>query len=77
MHFKQPRVSAVNRMPTRTFTTEKKYNNNKADSFFRLSFNVYINVDTKERAGEREINEQRRPVSLEEKRKHFIAVVKK
>ena len=30
-------------MATWTFR-EKKYNNNKADSFFRLNFNVYIDV---------------------------------
>ena len=31
-------------MATRRTFREKKYNNNKADSFFRLNFNVYIDV---------------------------------
>ena len=75
LRFKHPRVSEVNRMATRTFR-EKKYNNNKADSFFRLNFNVYINVDRRERARARD-KKQRRPISLEEKRENFIAVVRK
>ena len=29
---------------------EKKNNNNKAESFFGLNFNVYINVDGREKA---------------------------
>ena len=29
---------------------EKNNNNNKAESFFRLSFNAYINVDNREKA---------------------------
>ena len=61
-------------MATRTFR-EKKYNNNKADSFFRLNFNVYINVDKRERARARD-KKQRRSISLEEKRENFIAVVR-
>ena len=74
--FKHPRVSGVvNRMATRTFR-EKKYNNNKADSFFRLNFNVYNNVDKRERA-RRSNKKQRRPSSLEEKRENFIAMVRK
>ena len=44
MHFKYPRVSAVNRIATRTFRDKKKNNNNKADSFFRLNLNVYVVV---------------------------------
>ena len=63
-------------MATGTFT-QKKYNNkNKADYFFRLNFNVYINVDKRERARARD-KKQRRPISLEEKRENFIAVVRK
>ena len=78
MHFKDPRVSAVNYMATRTFR-EKKYNNNKADSSFRLNFNVYIDVKwITEKELEREIKKtQRRPISLEEKRENFIAAVRK
>ena len=47
-----------------------------AVSFFRLNFNVCINVDNRERAGARDKN-QRRPISLEEKPKKFIAAVRK
>ena len=36
-------ITYTNRMATRTLR-EKKYNNNKADSFFRLNFNVNIDV---------------------------------
>ena len=68
-------------MATQTFR-EKKYNNNKADSFFRLNFNV--NIDVKwitENELEREIKKrkkkQRRPISLEEKHDNFIAAVRK
>ena len=42
----------------------------KAKSFLGLNFNVYINVDNRERtraALEREIKKQRRPISLENK----------
>ena len=53
LKFKHTRVSAVNRMATRTFR-EKKYNKNKADSFFQLNFNVCINVDNRERARARD-----------------------
>ena len=44
-----PRVSAVNRKVIRTFR-EKKKNKNKAESFFQLNFNVYINLGNRERA---------------------------
>ena len=67
-------------MATRRTFREKKYNNNKADSFFRLNFNV--NIDVKwitENELEQEIKKkkQRRPISLEEKRDNFIAAVRK
>ena len=77
MHFKPPRVSAVNRMrmAIRTFT-EKKYNNNKADSFLKINFNVYINVDNRERARAGD-KKQRRPSLLEEKRENFIAAMRR
>ena len=74
-----PRVAAVNCcMATRTFR-EEKYNNNKVDSFFRLNFNVYIDVKwTTEKELEREIKKtQRRPISLEEKRENLLAAVRK
>ena len=60
MHFKHPRVLAVNRMATRRTFREKKYDNNKADSFFRLNFNVYIDVksDNTEKELEREIRKK-------------------
>ena len=83
MHFKHPRVLAVNRMATRRTFREKKYNNNKADSFFRLTFNVYIDVKwiTKKELGretkKNKTKKQRRPISLEEKRENFIATVRK
>ena len=48
LHFKYQRVSAVNRIATRNFRDKKNHNNN-ADSFFRLNFNVYIDVDNRER----------------------------
>ena len=46
------RVSVVNRIASRAF--RDKNNNNKADSFFRLNFNVYIDVDNAEKELERE-----------------------
>ena len=52
LHFKHLRVSAVNRKASRAF--RDKNNNNKADSFFRLNFNVYIDVNNGERARARE-----------------------
>ena len=72
-------ITYTNRMAIRTLR-EKKYNNNKADSFFRLNFNV--NIDVKwitENELEQEIKKkkQRRPISLEEKRDNFIAAVRK
>ena len=63
LHFKYPRVSAVNRIASRNFRDKIK-NINNADSFFRLNFNVYIDVDNRERA--RDKKKQRRPISLEE-----------
>ena len=44
-----PLVSAVNHMASRTFGW-KKQQQRKNESFFRLNFNVYINVENKERA---------------------------
>ena len=69
MHFKQPRVIAVN--PIVSLTYRDKNNNNKADSLFRLNFNVYIDVQwLTEKELERD-EKQRRPISLEEKHKKF------
>ena len=62
LHFKQPRLFAVNRMATRTF---REKNNNKVESFFRRDFNVFIDVDNRERGRARD-NKQRRIISLEE-----------
>ena len=55
---------------------EIKTTTTKADSFFRLNFNVYIDVDNKQRARAKDKN-QRRPISLEEKHNTFIAAVRK
>ena len=55
---------------------EIKTTTTDADSFFRLNFNVYINVDNRERARAR-VKNQRRPISLEEKQKKIIAAVRK
>jgi len=63
-------IRPLNRMATRTFT-EKKYNNNKDDSFFRLNFNVFLNVDNRERAEERD-KKTKRP-----NRENFIAAVRR
>ena len=61
-----------------TFRDKKNNNNNKADSFFRLHFNVYIDLDNCEKELEWEIkNKGIRPISLEERHANFIAVVKK
>ena len=74
LHFKQPCVSAVNRITSRPF--RDKNNNNNYDSFFRLGFNVYINVDNRERARARD-KHQRIPISLEEKQKNYRGGEKK
>ena len=71
LHFKHPHVSAVNRMATRTFREEKN-SNNKADSFFRLDFNVYTDVDSRERARARDKTNKKK-----EKHENFIAAVRK
>ena len=69
MHFKHPRVFAVN--PIVSLTFRDKNNNNKADSLFRLNFNVYIDVQwLTEKELERD-KKQRRPISLKEKHKKF------
>ena len=49
-------------MATRTF---REKNNNKVESFFRRDFNVFIDVDNRERGRARD-NKQRRIISLEE-----------
>ena len=50
----------------------KNNNNKKAESFVRLNFNVYINVENRERAKARN-TQQRRPISLEEKTSEFYS----
>ena len=57
-------------------TKQNNNNNEKAESFVRLNFNVYINVDNRERAKARN-TQQRRPISLEEKHQNFTAAVRK
>ena len=75
MHFKHQRVSAVNRIASRPFR-DKRPGTTNAGSFFRLHFNVYIDVDNRERDGARNKN-RRRPISLQEKQRNFIAAVRK
>ena len=62
-----------------TLTFRKRKNNNEAESslesFFRLNFDVYLDVDNKARA--RAKDKQRKPISLEEKREIFIGAVRK
>ena len=53
----------------------KNNNNKKAESFVPLNFNVYINVENRERAKARN-TQQRRPISLEEKHQNFTAAVR-
>ena len=53
--------SAVRRLIT-THTFREKKKNNKADSFFQVHFNVYIDVYNRERARARD-KKQRRPIS--------------
>ena len=51
LHFKYVRVSAVNRIATRTFTDKKQQQQQQQSRFFlSLNFNVYIDVDNRERA---------------------------
>ena len=50
---------------TATYTLEEKKNEHKAESFRRLNFNVFIDVDDRHR------------LTLEEKYEIFIAVVRK
>ena len=56
-------IRPLNRMATLTFT-EKKYNNNKDDSFFRLNFNAFLNVDNRERAGARDKKQRDQNVKI-------------
>ena len=72
LHVKHPHVSAVNRLATRTFR-EEKTSNNKAGSFFRLDFNVYTDVDNRERAKARDKTNEKK----KEKQENFIAAVRK
>ena len=57
LHFKPPRLFEI------------KNNNNKADSFFRLNFHIclYIDVDNRERAREREKKSSRKSRKLWQK----------
>ena len=60
-------------MATRTFR-EEKTSNNKADSFFRLDFNVYTDVDNRERA---RAKDKKTREKKKEKHENFIAAVRK
>ena len=55
-------------MATWAFREKKNNNNknNKAESFCRLKFNVYINVNNRESPSARMKKKKGRPVSLEE-----------
>ena len=59
-------------MATRTFREEKN-SNNKAGSFFRLDFNVYTDVDNRERARARDKTNEKK----KKKHENFIAAVRK
>ena len=50
LHFKYARVSAVNRIATRTFTDKQQQQQQQSRFFLSLNFNVYIDVDNRERA---------------------------
>ena len=54
----------------------EKLDNNKAESFFPLNFNVYNELSNRERARERD-KKQRRSISLEEKHENLKAAVRK
>ena len=73
LHVKHPHVSAVNRLATRTFR-EEKTSNNKAGSFFRLDFNVYTDVDNRERA---RAKDKKTREKKKEEHENFIAAVRK
>ena len=78
LHFKHTRVLTINGVASPGLLEIKNNNNNKADSFFWLHFNVYIDLDNCEKELEGEIkNKGVRPISLEERHANFIAVVKK
>ena len=69
-----PLVSAVKHMAARTFKGKIKIT--EKESFFSLNFNVYINLDNRDRA--RAIDkQQRRQISLEGKHENEIAAVRK
>ena len=54
-------VSVVNHMVALTFRERER----KKESFFPLNFNIFINLDNREKARARN-KEQRRPISLED-----------
>ena len=71
LHFKHPCVLAINCMATRTFREKKQ---SKAESFFfRLNFNVYNDVDNRERARTRDKKNR----GDEEKHDNFISAVRR
>ena len=71
LHFNHPRILTVNRTATRTFRDKKQQ---QSHSFFRLNFNVYIDVDNRERARDREIKNKRDQFCW--KHENFMAVLR-
>ena len=59
---------------------EKKNKTQKTESFFPLNFNVYINLDNRERTRvkKKKKKKKRTPISLEEKHdENYVAAVRK
>ena len=62
----------------RARTLEEKKKKQKTESFFPLNFNVYINLDNRERTRVKKKKKNRTPISLEEKHdENYIAAVRK
>ena len=69
LHFKYPPVSKVNLIATRTFRDINNLTTKPILSFTWLNFNVYFDVDNRERGRARD-EKKRRPIS-------FMAAVRK
>ena len=54
----------------------KTKNNNNVESFFRPRYNVYTDVDNRERARARD-KKQRRRILLEKQHENFISLLRK
>ena len=59
MHFKEPRVNFGGKSHSFPAYIQTKTTTTNADSFFRLNFSVYINLNNKERARARDKNQRR------------------